>query len=178
MYVLRQCGKKTDQEALWEGIRADEIDFIGTDHCSFLFKGQKDYFGTEDYSKIPNGLPGVEHRGVLLYTYGVAEGRITKEQMVKQLSENPARMFGMFPRKGILAEGSDADIVVIDPQKGGQITAQVQVQNVDYTPYEGMKTACTIEAVYLRGHLTVQNGIIQTEKKGKYISRGRANEAN
>lgn len=163
--------KKEDMECLWRGLKENNIDFIGTDHCSFNFRGQKDYFGKEDYSKIPNGAPGVEHRGLLLYTYGVAENKITKEQMCRLLSENPAKMFGMYPEKGVLAPGSDADIVILNPNKKGKITAKTQEQNVDYTPYEGMETACIIEQVYLRGTQVVGDGKICREKQGKYVFR-------
>lgn len=167
--------KKEDMECLWKGLGENNIDFIGTDHCSFHFKGQKDYFGTKDYSKIPNGAPGVEHRGLLLYTYGVAKNRITKEQMCSLLSENAAKMFGMYPKKGVLAPGSDADIVVLDPNGKGVIKAATQVQNVDYTPYEGMKTECTIDMVYLRGTRAAENGKITMEKQGRYVLRKERN---
>lgn len=163
--------KQEDIDALWEGIKNNEVDFIGTDHCSFNFKGQKDYFGTEDYTKIPNGGPGVEHRGLLVYTYGVAENRITKEQMCAQLSENAAKMFGLYPKKGLIAQGSDADIVVLDPNQSTLISAKTQVQNVDYTPYEGIEAKCRIETVYLRGKKVVEEGKICREKQGKYIKR-------
>ncbi|MEG1458912.1 MAG: dihydropyrimidinase [Acetivibrio sp.] len=163
--------KMEDRECLWEAIQKNEVDFIGTDHCSFNFKGQKDYFGTEDYSKIPNGGPGVEHRGLLLYTYGVKTGRITKEQMCGQLSENAAKMFGMYPQKGIIAPGSDADLVILNPDETTYISAKTQEQNVDYTPYEGIVADCKIETVYLRGEKVVDQGKICKEKQGKYIAR-------
>ena len=123
--------------ALWDALEAGEIDTIGTDHCSFRFHGAKE-LGREDFSKIPNGIPGVEHRPSLMYTYGVAAGRITAVDMARLLAENPARLFGMYPQKGVLAVGSDADLVIFDPNDTGRITAETQYQNVDYTPYEGM----------------------------------------
>lgn len=169
--------KQEDIECLWKAIADDDIDFIGTDHCSFNFKGQKDYFGCDEYYKIPNGGPGVEHRGLLLYTYGVAKNRITKEQMCRQLSESAARMFGLYPRKGVIAEGSDADIVVLDPSRTTLISASTQVQNVDYTPYEGIEANCKIEKVYLRGQQVAADGKVCSEKKGKYIARGKCIES-
>ncbi len=169
--------KQEDMDCLWNAISNDDIDFIGTDHCSFHFKGQKDYYGTDEYYKIPNGGPGVEHRGLLLYTFGVAKNRITKEQMCKQLSENAAKMFGLYPRKGIIAEGSDADIVVLDPNQTTLISAKTQEQKVDYTPYEGIEASCKIEKVYLRGREVVNDGKISKEKQGTYISRGRCIES-
>ena len=119
--------------ALWDALEAGEIDTIGTDHCSFRFHGAKE-LGREDFSKIPNGIPGVEHRPSLMYTYGVAAGRITAVDMARLLAENPARLFGMYPQKGVLAVGSDADLVIFDPNDTGRITAETQYQNVDYTP--------------------------------------------
>ena len=169
--------KQEDIECLWKALEQDDIDFIGTDHCSFNFKGHKDYFGTDEYYKIPNGGPGVEHRGLLLYTYGVVKNRITKEQMCKQLSENAAKMFGLYPRKGVIAKGSDADIVVLDPNQTTLISAKTQEQNVDYTPYEGIEASCKVEKVYLRGQEVVNDGKICKEKQGTYISRGKCIEA-
>lgn len=168
--------KQEDMDCLWDALANDDIDFIGTDHCSFNFKGQKDFFGTKEYYKIPNGGPGVEHRGLLLYTYGVAKNRITKEQMCKQLSENAAKMFGLYPRKGVIAEGSDADIVVLDPTQTTRILAATQEQNVDYTPYEGIVAACKIEKVFLRGQEVVTDGKISKERQGEYIPRGKCVE--
>lgn len=162
--------KKSDQTALWGAIESGEVDTISTDHCSFNFKGQKD-MGKSDFSKIPNGLPGIEHRPVLMYTHGVATGKMTVEQMAKLLSENTARLFGMYPRKGILAVGSDADIVVWEPSYQGEITADAQYQNVDYTPYEHQKTIGRAKAVFLRGKQVVTDGKVQSENNGIYLSR-------
>ena len=139
-------------------------------HCSFTLT-QKDA-GKGDFTKIPGGLPGVETRGILLYSEGVAKGRIPAEKMAEVLAENPAKLYGAFPRKGILAAGSDADIVVIDPTKTGLITASDQIANVDYTPFEGFRTQGVIEQVYLRGQLAVDHGEVQTGKIGQFIPRG------
>lgn len=162
--------KKEDREALWEALRNGEIDTIATDHCPFTTAQKR--AGQYDFTKIPGGLPGVEHRGVLLYTHGVAAGRITAADMCRVLCENPAKLYGCWPRKGTIAPGSDGDIVVYDPVAGGVISAADQAQNVDYTPYEGWKTAGSIAQVYLRGRLAVDHGRV-LETKGQFIHRGK-----
>ena len=162
--------KQADQEALWAALADGTIQTVSTDHCSFTLT-QKDA-GKGDFTKIPGGLPGVETRGILLYSEGVAKGRIPAEKMAEVLAENPAKLYGAFPRKGILAAGSDADIVVIDPTKTGLITASDQIANVDYTPFEGFRTQGVIEQVYLRGQLAVDRGEVQTGKIGQFIPRG------
>ncbi len=162
--------KKADMDCLWNALGANRINTIGTDHCSFHFKGQKER-GRNDFSRIPNGIPGVEHRPMLMYTYGVLEERITVEQMCAALSTNAAKLFGMYPQKGILQQSSDADIVVWDPNAQGMITAKDQLQNVDYTPYEGLKVKGKAEYVFLRGNLVVEKGKIIRENLGKYVFR-------
>ena len=157
--------------ALWDALEAGEIDTIGTDHCSFRIHGAKE-LGREDFSKIPNGIPGVEHRPSLMYTYGVAAGRITAVDMARLLAENPARLFGMYPQKGVLAVGSDADLVIFDPNDTGRITAETQYQNVDYTPYEGMALRGRVDTVLLGGEVAVEGGRVLLERRGRYVSRG------
>lgn len=157
--------------ALWDALEAGEIDTIGTDHCSFRFHGAKE-LRREDFSKIPNGIPGVEHRPSLMYTYGVAAGRITAVDMARLLAENPARLFGMYPQKGVLAVGSDADLVIFDPNDTGRITAETQYQNVDYTPYEGMALRGRVDTVLLGGEVAVEGGRVLLERRGRYVSRG------
>lgn len=170
-YVLSPPLRKTeDMDCLWQALAAGEIDTMGTDHCSFHFKGQKER-GRENFTLIPNGLPGVEHRPVLMYTYGVGTGKITKEQMCQVLSENPAKLFGMYPRKGVLQVGSDADIVIWDPDKEDIISVDRQMQNVDHTPYEGMKINGKPTQVFLRGELTYQEGQIVAPGQGIYLHR-------
>lgn len=166
---LRKAG---DQALLWKALAADQIQTVSTDHCSFSL-AQKNA-GKDDFTKIPGGLPGVETRGVLLYTYGVAEGRISIEQMARVLSENPAKLYGAYPRKGILAEGSDADIVLYDPAGEYRITAADQAYHMDYNPYEGFRVRGRIERVYLRGRLGVQNGKVLEDHGGEFIPRGRS----
>lgn len=166
---LRQ---KADNEALWSALANDEIQTVSTDHCSFTLK-QKDA-GRNDFTKIPGGMPGVETRGVLMYTYGVAAGRISAEKMAALLSETPAKLYGVYPRKGHIAAGADADIVVYEPQGKTVITAADQVANVDYAPYEGWEIAGHIAQVYLRGTLAVEEGKVLEDRGGKYISRGKS----
>lgn len=162
--------KPADNEALWQALKEDVADTVGTDHCSFQFAGQKDY-GKDDFSKIPNGAPGVEHRPAVMYNFGVKEGKISKEQMCRLLAENPARLFGMYPQKGAIKEGSDADIVVWNPEAEWTIEAKTQVQNVDYTTYEGMKITGRPEKVFLRGNLVAENGSVVEKHKGAYVRR-------
>ena len=161
--------KKSDQAALWQALADGRIQTVSTDHCSFTLAQKA--MGRNDFTKIPGGLPGVETRGTLLYN-GVADGRITAMQMCRLLAENPAKLYGAYPRKGVLAAGSDADIVVLDPQKGGVITAAGQLANVDYNPYEGIRTSGSIDAVYLRGRLAVQDGRVLLDHDGTFIARG------
>ena len=160
-----------DVDALWDGLESGDVDTMGTDHCSFHFKGVKE-LGRDDFSRIPNGIPGVEHRGVLMYTAGVASGRISAHQLMRLLSERPARLFGMYPRKGALAVGSDADITVLDPNFTGIITASAQHQRVDYTPYEGFETKCRVDTVLLGGEIAVEGGRVTAGKLGRYVKRG------
>ena len=163
---------KAEQEHLWKGLRRGAIQTVSTDHCSFTL-AQKD-MGREDFTKIPGGLPGVETRGELLYSYGVAKRKISAAQMCRVLSENPARLYGLYPRKGVLRPGSDADIVVYDPGASHVIRAEDCVANVDYNPYEGFVTAGGIRQVWLRGQLSVENGKVLVEvPAGKYMARGK-----
>lgn len=163
--------KKVDNEALWKALEDGDIDAIGTDHCSFNYKGQKD-IGINDFSKIPNGGPGVEHRMGLLYTYGVKEGKISMNKFVELTSTKAAKLFGMYPQKGSIEVGSDADIVVIDPEMKNTISAENQTQNTDYTPYEGYEVDCQFRHVFLRGIEVIKEGKLTVEHPtGKYIVR-------
>ena len=160
-----------DQEALWLALGDGEIQTVCTDHCSFTTAQKR--VGQYDFTKIPGGLPGVETRGVLLYSAGVATGRITEADMCRVLSENVAKLYGCWPRKGVIAPGSDADIVVYDPHADSVITAAGQLQNVDYNPYEGFQTQGSIAQVYLRGTLSVDHGVVLAENRGQFIPRGK-----
>ncbi|EGT5272000.1 dihydropyrimidinase [Clostridioides difficile] len=162
--------KKEDINYLWEGLSSGDIQTVGTDHCSFNFKGQKD-LGIDDFSKIPNGTPGVEHRLALLYTYGVLENRISVNKFVEVTSTNAAKIFGMYPKKGEIAVGSDADIVILNINKEETISYKTQKQNVDYTPYEGFKVKCKVEDVFLRGNHVVQSCNVKEHPTGQYIKR-------
>ncbi|MGL5513848.1 MAG: dihydropyrimidinase [Sporomusa sp.] len=159
-----------DQQALWDGLRAGMIDTVATDHCSFNYRGQKE-LGRDNFSLIPGGGPGVEHRLALLYTYGVLPGKITLQQMVAFTATNPAHLFGLFPRKGTIAPGSDADIVVWNPGFTATITAARQVQRVDYTPYEGWAQQGRAEIVLLQGRPVVTDGMVSDEPQGGYLRR-------
>lgn len=163
--------KKEDQECLWEALKKGEIQTVATDQCSFTLE-QKE-MGKEDFTKIPGGLPGVQTRGTLLYTYGVCQGRITAEQMCRLLSENPAKLYGVYPRKGVLLEGSDGDIVVFDPKKEDVISAKTHGYHTDNNPFEGFAVCGGIDKVFLRGNLVVDEGLLVKEKLGTYISRGK-----
>ena len=163
--------EKAEQKYLWRALRRGEIQTVSTDHCSFTL-AQKDA-GRDDFTKIPGGLPGVETRGELIYSFGVGRKNLNLAQMCKVLSENPARLYGLFPRKGILRRGSDADIVVYDPEASHVIRADDCVANVDYNPYEGFVTSGGISQVWLRGRLVVENGTVLDGPEGKYMVRGK-----
>lgn len=161
--------KKEDQECLWNALKKGEIQTVATDQCSFTLEQKA--LGKNDFTKIPGGLPGVQTRGTLLYTYGVKEGKITPEQMCSLLSENAAKLYGVYPRKGALLPGSDADIVVLDPEKESVISAKTHAYNTDNNPFEGFKLGCVIDKVFLRGHLAVEDGELKQEKLGGFIRR-------
>lgn len=165
--------KKEDSQCLWKALADGTIQTVSTDHCSFT-TAQK-AMGTDDFTKIPGGMPGVETRGTLLYTYGVDTGKITQEKMCQLLSENPAKLYGMFPRKGAIAPGSDADITVLRTGVEDVVTAGDQVQNVDYAPFEGRKLTARIESVFLRGIQVVKNHEVAVEKAGRFVERGKYN---
>jgi dihydropyrimidinase len=140
---------------LWQGLRDGDVQTIGTDHCPFNFKGQKDMNGTDDYRKIPNGAPGIETMLMLMHTEGVVKGRISLERMVEALSTSTARMFGL-KSKGAIEVGKDADIVVFNPKRTFTLSREKLHQNVDYTPWEGWEMSGTPEIVYSRGKRLAQ----------------------
>lgn len=162
--------KKKNQQVLWEALSEGRIQTICTDHCSFD-TAQKN-MGAEDFSKTPCGMPGGEERPALIYQFGVNEGRITLEQMCKYLSENPAKLYRMYPQKGTLSPGSDADIVVWNPETEWTISKEHQQTNIDYCPMEGTNIKGRAEKVFLRGQLAAENGEIIAEKTGRYVPRG------
>jgi dihydropyrimidinase len=160
-----------NQTALWAGLNNGALSTVGSDHCSFNLIGQKD-LGRWDFSKIPNGGPGVENRFGLLYTYGVAAGKINLNQFVALTSTNAAKLFGLFPRKGTIAVGSDADIVIWDPTVQSIISAKTQMQKVDYNLYEGTQQIGKPRYVFLRGKNIVTNGTLNDyAPTGCYLMR-------
>ena len=148
---------KGHQEELWNGLRRNDLQVVSTDHCAFRFNDQKT-LGVNDFSKIPNGGPGIENRLSLLYTHGVASGMMDLNRLVELFSTNPARLFGLFPRKGTIAVGSDADIVVFDPDAETVISARTHHMNVDYNLYEGMRVKGVPEVVIVNGRVLVEDG--------------------
>lgn len=163
--------KRADQDALWHALRRGELSTISTDHCSFTVEQKR--AGQDSFTMIPNGMPGVETRAILMYTYGVRKHRISPMQMCAYLSENPAKLYGMYPNKGALKVGSDADIAVLDPKASGTITAAASHSACGYNPYEGVRTQGRIERVFLRGQEVFADGKILIEHTGRYVSRGK-----
>ncbi len=171
-YVLSPpLRKKEDQDALWKGIQRGYVSTLATDHCPFHFDGQKD-MGKEDFRKIPNGLPGIEERVALLYTYGVLSGRIPMSKLVEVCSTNPARIFGLYPKKGAVAVGSDADLVIWDPGYEGTFSARTHKSKVDYSCYEGWKRRGRPSHVFVRGRLIARDGEFVGERGfGRFLPR-------
>lgn len=164
--------EKKDQETLWAGINQGIVKVVATDHCPF--KWQQKLMGEKDFSKIPNGHPAIEHRMELLYSEGVHKGRITLNKFVEVACTNPAKIFGMFPQKGTIGIGSDADIVIFDPNKKHTISASSHHMNVDYSAYEGWELTGKVKQVFLRGQLAIDNGDCKIGKGyGKFIKRKR-----
>lgn len=149
--------EKSDQEALWQGLADGRIDTLGTDHCPFDFNGQKT-LGRSDFTKIPNGIAGVEERIALAYTAGVVGGKISIERFVAVAAENPAKIFGLWPRKGTIAPGFDADLVVWNPDAKRMISQKTQSLDTDYNPYEGFEVRGAPEVVTVRGEIMVRGG--------------------
>jgi len=162
---------KANQDVLWNAVRTDVLSAISTDHCAFLWDGQKS-LGKGDFSKIPNGGPGLENRLHMIHHFGVGEGRITLNRMVELLCTNPAKLFGLYPRKGTIAPGSDADIVIFDPEKRHLITAATQHSKTDYNLYEGTEVTGSPDTVLLRGTVLVEGGELVAEPGvGEFVER-------
>jgi dihydropyrimidinase len=167
---------KANQEILWNAVRTDILSAISTDHCAFRWDTQKS-LGKDDFSKIPNGGPGLENRLQMIHEFGVREGRITLNRMVELLATSPAKLFGLYPRKGTIAVGSDADIVVFDPEKQVTITAADQQSKTDYNLYEGTEVTGSPDTVLLRGHVLVENDeLVAQPGIGQYVPRARFGE--
>ena len=162
--------ERSDQAALWAGLADGRIDTLGTDHCPFDFNGQKT-LGRGDFTKIPNGLAGVEERIALAYTAGVVGGKISLERFVQVAAENPAKIFGLWGRKGTVAPGFDADLVVWDPNAKRTISQKTQSLDVDYNPYEGFEVVGAPEIVTVRGEIMVRGGkFVGTPGQGRLLS--------
>jgi dihydropyrimidinase len=167
---------KENQEHLWKAIESDVLSVVSTDHCPFNWDGQKT-LGKDDFSKIPNGGPGIENRLHMLYTFGVRPGRISLNRLVELTSTNVAKLFGLYPRKGTIAPGSDADIVVWDPDKKLTISAKTHHSNVDYNLFEGTEVTGAPEAVLVRGQVIVENDeLVAQPGAGQFVQRARFGE--
>ena len=162
---------KGNEEALWRGLRMNDLQAVSTDHCPFCMKEQKE-LGRGDFSKIPNGAPGIETRLSLLYDGGVVKNRISVNRFVELTSTSPAKIFGLFPKKGTIAPGSDADIVVFDPNRKLTLSAKTLHHRVDYTPYEGRVVQGATDTVISRGEVIVENGSFKGKAgRGSFLRR-------
>jgi dihydropyrimidinase len=159
--------EKWHQEKLWNGLKRDHLQVVSTDHCPFCFKEQKE-LGRGDFTKIPNGGPGIEHRMSLIYSGGVAAGRFSVNRFVELVSTTPAKLFGLYPRKGTIAVGSDADLVIFDPQRKHTISAKTHHMRVDYSMFEGIEVTGMPDAVLSRGRVVVEGD--------KFLGRAGAGE--
>jgi dihydropyrimidinase len=167
---------KANQDVLWNAVRTDILSVVSTDHCAFLWDGQKT-MGKDDFSKIPNGGPGLENRLQMIHEFGVRTGRISLNRMVELLATAPAKLFGLYPRKGTIAVGSDADIVVFDPEKKVTISASTHHSKSDYNLYEGTEVTGSPEVVLLRGHVLVENDeLVASPGVGQFVRRAKFGE--
>src|SRR6476660_6050579 len=164
--------EKHNQAELWKGLKMDDLQVISTDHCPFCMKEQKE-LGKDDFSKIPNGAPGVENRMALIYNGGVVEIHISLNRFVELTSTAAAKMFGLFPKKGTIAVGSDADIVIFDHNAEQTLGLKTSHMNVDYNTYEGKKIKGVVETVLSRGKVVIDNGDYNGKAgDGRFLKRG------
>ena len=162
---------------LWTGLVKDDLQLVSTDHCPFDFEGQKE-LGRGDFRKVPNGLPGVEDRVDLMHDGGVVGGRFTRERWVELISTAPAKLFGMYPRKGSVSVGADADLVIYDPNRRRTISARTHHMDVDYSVYEGREVQGASDVVLSRGSVIVRDGTFTGKKgAGRFIKRSTADFA-
>jgi dihydropyrimidinase len=164
---------KWHQAELWRGLAFNDLSVVSTDHCPFCWQGQKT-LGRDDFSQIPNGAPGIENRLVLVHTGGVRTGKITLNRMVDILATTPAKLFGLYPRKGTIAIGSDADLVVFDPDRAAILSAETQHSKVDYNAYEGREVIGVPELVFSRGTVVFEDGaVVGKPGHGRFVERAR-----
>jgi dihydropyrimidinase len=165
--------EKKDQAALWGGINQGSIQTVATDHCPFNLEQKA--AGKDDFSKIPNGAPGIENRMELMFSEGVNKGKISLNKYVEITSTNTAKIFGMFPRKGTIGIGADADIIIFDPNEDHTLSVKNHHMNVDYSAYEGWKVKGKCKQTILRGKLAIDNGVVKIKKGyGQFLKRGKA----
>jgi dihydropyrimidinase len=163
--------EKWHQEKLWQGLAKDTLQVVSTDHCPFCFKEQKE-LGKDDFTKIPNGGPGVEHRLSLIYTGGVHGKRFSANRFVELVSAAPAKLFGLYPRKGTIAVGSDADLVIFDPNKEEVISAKTHHMRVDYSMFEGIQIKGAPKTVFSRGRAVIDAGkFVGRPGSGQFLRR-------
>ena len=163
--------EKWHQEKLWNGLKSDHLQVVSTDHCPFCFKEQKE-LGRNDFTKIPNGGPGVEHRMSLIYSGGVAAGRFSVNRFVELVSTTPAKLFGLYPRKGTIAVGSDADLVIFDPNRKHTISAKTHHMRVDYSMFEGIQVMGMPVTVLSRGRVVVESDkFLGRAGTGEFVKR-------
>src|SRR5579863_1528193 len=163
--------EKWHQEKLWQGLARDTLQVVSTDHCPFCFKEQKE-LGKDDFTKIPNGGPGIEHRLSLVFTGGVGAKRFSVNRFVELVSTTPAKLFGLYPRKGTIAVGSDADLVIFDPNREETISAKTHHMRVDYSMFEGIHVKGMPRQVLVGGQLTIDNGkFVGRAGQGKFLKR-------
>jgi dihydropyrimidinase len=167
---------KENQDVLWAAVKNDVLSVISTDHCAFLWDGQKT-MGRDDFSRIPNGGPGIENRLQMIHEFGVRAGRLSLNRMVELLATNPAKLFGLYPRKGTVAVGSDADIVVFDPEKRLTLSAATHHSKADYNLFEGTEVTGSPEIVLRRGEVLVDGDrLVAQPGSGQFVRRARFGE--
>jgi dihydropyrimidinase len=171
LYLSLEDMEKWHQEKLWSGLKNDHLQVVSTDHCPFCFKEQKE-LGKDDFTKIPNGGPGIEHRMSLVFSGGVAKGRFNVNRFVELVSTTPAKIFGLYPRKGTIAVGSDADIVIFDPNREHTISVKTHHMRVDYSMFEGIRVKGMPDVVFSRGRVLVDGDKFNGKPgSGQFIKR-------
>jgi dihydropyrimidinase len=170
--------EKWHQEKLWNGLKRDHLQVVSTDHCPFCFKEQKE-LGKDDFTKIPNGGPGIEHRMSLIYSGGVAQGRFSMNRFVELVSTTPAKLFGLYPRKGTIAVGSDADLVIFNPHRKHTISAKTHHMRVDYSMFEGIEVTGMPDLVLSRGRVVIEGDrFLGRAGQGEFLRRSTYSQVN